>query len=107
MDLNIFFARHPVFRIEELDDFLKKRGASLKNENVDPARRQALLTYHQKQGHIFRLRQGLYASIPSGMEVESYPIDSFLIASRLTPDAVLAYHTALSYLGVAHSIRDE
>jgi predicted transcriptional regulator of viral defense system len=107
MDLNVFFAWHPVFRVEELDIFLKERGKALNNGSADPAKRQALLTYHLKQGHILRLRQGLYATVPPGMDAKTYPTDSFLIASRLTPDAVLAYHTALSFLGVAHTIGEE
>ena len=28
MDLNVFFALHPVFRVEELDKFLKERQSS-------------------------------------------------------------------------------
>ena len=107
MDLNVFFALHPVFRVEELDTFLKERGKACKNGIVDPAKRQALLTYHQKRGHILRLRQGLYAAVPPGMDAKTTSVNSFLIASRLTPDAVLAYPTALSFLGVAHSIRNE
>ena len=34
-------------------------------------------------------------------------IDTFLIAARLTPDAVLAYHTALQLHGFANSVREE
>jgi len=107
MELNTFFARHPVFRIEEVDMFLKEREISLTDGRVDAAKRQALLTYHQRLGHILRLRQGLYASVPPGNDAKTYPVDSFLIASRLTSDFVLAYHTALSLLGVAHSVREE
>jgi predicted transcriptional regulator of viral defense system len=104
MEMNVFFARHPVFRIEELDTFLRARHMSLKGGEVDSEKRQALLNYHQEQGHILRLRKGLYATVPPGSEAKEYPVDSFLIAARITPDAVLAYQTALSFLGVAHSI---
>ncbi|MBL8292088.1 MAG: hypothetical protein JNN08_09640 [Bryobacterales bacterium] len=31
------------------------------------------------------------------------PIDPFLVAGRLAPDAILAYHTALEFHGKAHS----
>ena len=37
----------------------------------------------------------------------SYPIDSYLIAGRLTPDAVIGYHSALAFHGAAHSLREE
>ncbi len=104
MNSAVFFARHPVFRIEEFETFLIERNAACTDGVVDPTNRKRLLNYHQKQGHIQRLRQGLYASALPGMDAKDYPADPFLIASCLTPDAVLAYHTALSFLGVAHSV---
>lgn len=106
MILNRFFAQHPVFRLEELDHYLKECRKN-SNGNASPARRQEMLAYHLEKGHIIHLRQGLYASIPTGYNVDQYAVDSFLVASRLTPDSVLAYHTALSFLGIAHSIRNE
>lgn len=60
------------------------------------------MRYHQKQGHIRRLRRGLYATIPPGGAAD---IDSFLVAASLAEDATLAYHTALAFHGRAYSTR--
>ncbi len=106
MVLNHFFAQHPVFRLEELNQYMQEWRTN-NNSNVSPVRRQEMLAYHLEKGHIIHLRQGLYASVPPGYTAEKYAVDSFLVASRFTPDAVLAYHTALSFLGIAHSIRNE
>lgn len=64
---------------------------------------KALLAYHIKQGHIVRIRQGLFASIPFGSDPETYPIDPYLIATHLVEDAVIGYHTALAFHGFAYS----
>ena len=93
-----FFATHPVFTVDELDDFL----ATLSPGN--PQTRQSLLKHHQKQGHILGIRRGLYASIPANAQPDTVSVDPFLLASRLTDDAVLAYHTALAFHGAAHSL---
>lgn len=93
-----FFANHPVFSTDEFDRFLQARG-----RKVSPAGRDSLLRYHKLQGRIVPVRKGLYASIPPGRDPDRYPVDPFLIASRLAPDAVLAYHTALEIHGVAYS----
>jgi predicted transcriptional regulator of viral defense system len=46
----------------------------------------------------------LYAVIPPGADPDSYPIDPFLIAAKLTRDAVLSHHTALEFHGKAYSV---
>jgi len=88
-----FLAGHPVFRVDELPGY----GG---NEWT----RKATLAYHSKRGHIFRVRRGLYAAVPRGASAETCPVDPYLLASRLAPDAVLAYHTALEVHGRAHSV---
>lgn len=82
-----FFAKNPVFSAEE---FGVARGRSYQTS-------LNLLRYHMAEGHILRVHRGLYAT-PQGAQ------DPFLLASRLVPDAVLAYHTALQYRGCAYSI---
>ncbi len=113
--LETFFALNPVFTIEEADRFLSARqhgGAA------NRATRQALLGYYVKQGRLRHVRRGLYTvtrpSFDTGVGVGRDPsaendasADTFLIASRLTSDAVLAYHTALDLHGLAHSLREE
>jgi predicted transcriptional regulator of viral defense system len=64
---------------------------------------EALLAYHAKSGHLVRLRKGLYATVPPGTKASEVPVDPFLVAGKMTPDAILAYHTALEFHGKAHS----
>ena len=98
MKLNDFFSRQSIFTVEELDLFLSERGSS------NPNTRQALLTYYRKQGRIIQVRRGLYAVVPSGFSPDTSPVDPFLLAAKMTEDAVLAYHTALEFHGKAYSV---
>jgi predicted transcriptional regulator of viral defense system len=90
--LDVFFAAHPVFTVQELDEFLSREGTG----NTET--RKALLIHHQRQGHIVGVRRGVYASVP---------VDPFLLATRLADDAVLGYHAALAFHGRAYSVRTE
>jgi predicted transcriptional regulator of viral defense system len=98
MKLENFFHRHPVFTGEELTAFLASEGP--RNSRTQ----EALLVYHVKTGRLVRVRRGLYAVVPPGASAETYPVDPYLLASRMTKDAVLAYHTALEFHGKAYSI---
>jgi predicted transcriptional regulator of viral defense system len=95
--LNEFLARHAVFTVAELDRYLAARGSS------NPHTRKALLAYHRARGRIVPLRRGLYAAVPLGAGPGTSPIDPFLVAAQMTPDAVLGYHTALEFHGKAYS----
>ncbi len=66
--------------------------------------REALLSYHLRDGHLISIRRGLYAVVPPGISPDNFRIDPYLIASKSTADAVLAYHTALEVHGKAHSV---
>lgn len=98
MKLLPFFVHHPVFRLEELEAFLHARGTD--NEHTI----QALIAYHITQGHILRIRRGLYATVPIGSSPDEQLVDPYLVASRLTDDAVIAYHSALQFHGKAYSL---
>jgi predicted transcriptional regulator of viral defense system len=98
MKLKAFFYKHPVFTVEEFADFLSSDGT----HNLRT--RESLLSYHEKAGNIVRVRRGLYAVVPPGASAETYPVDPFLLVSRMTKDAVLAYHTALEFHGKAYSV---
>lgn len=51
------------------------------------------------------MKRGLYALRPAAGPVEQEPAVSLLqVAARMTPDAVLAYHTALECYGLAHNV---
>lgn len=93
-----FLRRHPVFTREELAAHLASRGG------VGPRTGEAFLAYYTRAGRVVRIRRGLYAVIPGGADSNSHPVNPYLIAARLTTDAVLSHHTALEYHGRAHSL---
>ncbi|MDE2875804.1 MAG: transcriptional regulator [Gemmatimonadota bacterium] len=98
MSHRTFLRRHPVFTGAELTAHLASRG------ELRPRTKESLLAYYTGTGRVLRIRRGLYAVIPPGSDRDSYPVDPFLIASRLTGDAVLSHHTALEYHGRAYSV---
>jgi len=93
-----FFRKHLVFTGKEFADHLSSLG------EVGARAQEALLAYHRKTGRIVQVRRGLYAVIPPGADPDSYPIDPFLVAAKLAPDAVLSHHTALEFHGKAYSV---
>ena len=93
-----FFRRHPVFTGDELTAHLASRGP------VRPRTRESLLAYYTRTGRLLRIRRGLYAVVPPGADPASFPVDPYLVASRLTSDSVLSHHTALEYHGRAYSV---
>jgi predicted transcriptional regulator of viral defense system len=93
-----FFARHPVFRFEEF------RTAHLASGPRSAATTASVLKQHVAAGHLINVRRGLYAVVPPTADAATFRVDPFLLASRLTEDAVIAYHAALQLLGVAHSL---
>ncbi|MGO8684591.1 MAG: type IV toxin-antitoxin system AbiEi family antitoxin domain-containing protein [Thermoleophilia bacterium] len=92
-----FFATHPVFTLRE---FLDTRTAV--NRNVSTAKN--LLAKHVASGRLLRVRRGLYATVPRGVAAAQAPVDPYLLASRLTDDAVVAYHAALQFHGKSYSV---
>ena len=96
-----FFATHPVFTYDEFAEYL----ASLDSSNVKT--RKALLTHYARSGRLVRVRRGPYAAVPYGRSEDRAQPDPFLIAPRMTPAAVLAYHTALEFHGRAYSAFQE
>jgi len=91
MDLKDFFTHHPIFTHDEWVIFLRSRKIT------NPHTIRELLAYHTKKNHIFHIRRGLYANDLFKV------VDPYLIAGKTAPDAVLAYHTALDFYGVAYS----
>ncbi len=63
-----------------------------------------MLQYFQRRGRIVPVRRGVYAAVPEGVSPDMPTVDAYLVCSRLTPDAVLAYHTALELHGKAYSV---
>lgn len=98
MGVQVFLERHPVFRHEEFVAFFEANGPrSVKA-------RESALAYYIRTNRILRIRRGLYAVVPQGADPDTYPVDPYLLAAKMTDDAVLAYHTALEFFGKAYSV---
>jgi len=97
--METFLAHNQIFTTEEVRTALEMAKASSTLDN--------LLAYHLRQGHIIRIRKGLYYTISKGADAKTHPIDPYLIASKMTPDATLAYHTSLGFHGKLHSLRTD
>jgi len=98
MKIEDFFHRRPIFTNEELAEFLASRKAH------GPRTQESLLAYYTKIRRVVRVRRGLYAVVPPGANPETYSFDPFLLATKMTRDAALAYHTALEVQGKAYSV---
>lgn len=98
MNLPELAFQQPVFTLDELRRWLD-RGHSPNKRS-----REALVSYHLRSGRLLRVRRGLYAVVPPGSDPQTAPVDPYLVAAKLAPDTVLAYHTALEVHGKAHSV---
>lgn len=100
MNLQEFFNKKPVFTHEEFAAFFhSKESRSLRTK-------EALLGYYARKGRFLHIKRGLYAVVPLGTDLKSLFLDPFLLAAKMTPDAVLAYHTGLEFYGKAHSVHE-
>ena len=95
MALEDFFTQHPVFRHEELYAYLNQ------GESYNDSTLKASLSYHVKKGHIARIRRGYYAVNSNKGHLNAY--DSLLIAGRVSENSLIAYHSALTFHGIAYS----
>jgi len=93
-----FLAQNPVFTSKDFRAFQHGRGSK------SAYTQKNLLAHYEQRGKIVRVRRGVYAAVPPGSTPDTAPVDPYLVASRLAADAVLAYHTALSFHGRAHSV---
>lgn len=69
-----------------------------------PGSLNLLLHNSKAHGYIGSVKKGLYYIIPQGFSAQDYKADKYLIANRLSPKAVIAYHSALELHGVAQSV---
>ncbi len=93
-----FFATHPVFTHDEY------RAAHGSRGDRSPRTADSLLTRYLTAGRILHVRRGLYATVPAGTAADALQADPFLLATKLAPDAVIAYHAALQFRGKAYSV---
>ncbi len=93
-----FFARRPVFSLEQATAALGDGGAGAR---ATVANR---LKHHLKSGRLLRVAREVYAVVPPGADFGSYRADVFLVAAAARPDAIFSHHSALELLGAAHSV---
>ncbi len=91
-----FFARHPVFSLEEAALELAPPGG--KSGTVER------LKHHLASGRLVLLARELYAVVPPGMDPRKARPDPFLAAVAARSDAIFSHHSALELLGAAHSV---
>ena len=81
-----FFSAAPVFTHEEfLVAHAQAKGRSRHTSNN-------LLALHLAAGRLVRVRRGLYATVPRGVDQKAAVVDPYLVATKLADDAVVAYH---------------
>ena len=98
-NLDEFLEHSPVFTMSELVHWLQNNFAKtprIAAYNFIKNRRRA--------GRLAVVKEGLYFLVRPGATATTTPLDDFLLASKLAPDAMLAFHTALDVLGFAHSL---
>lgn len=98
MDSADFFDTHPVFTRQEFADARASDGKR------SPRTTDSLLRKHVSSGRLHRVRGGVYAVVPRGVDPDSAPVDPYLLATKLAPDAAVAYHAALQFWGKAYSV---
>lgn len=89
-----FFARHPVFTTDEFAEV---------NPETKRESKHSLLAYNRASGRLINVRRGLYAVVPEGITAQAFRVNPYLIAAKATADAIIAYHSALSFHGYAYS----
>jgi predicted transcriptional regulator of viral defense system len=97
MKAETFLSRHTLFSREELAGALLVRGLS-------PATVQSHLARWARQGRVTRVKRGVFVRSDGDGGVAATAVDFVALASRMAPDAVVAYHTALEAHGVAQSV---
>ena len=92
-----FFETHPVFTF---DDYRSARaGAAAPLSTV-----KNLLASHVASGRVLRVRQGLYAVVPRGIDASEFEPDPYLLATHMAEDAVVCGHAALQFYGKTYSL---
>ena len=92
-----YFETNPVFGHAEFVAAHTVDGRSINTSNN-------LLAMHLASGRLIRVRRGLYAVVPRGVDPEKASVDPYLLVSRLADDAVVAYHAALQFHGKTYSV---
>ncbi len=91
MTTSKFLALYPVFSLDQA-------RATLSGDVRQRIGRAVL------QGRVIRLRREIFATVPADRESKSFLPSPYLVMPLERPDAILAGHSALELLGVAHSV---
>jgi predicted transcriptional regulator of viral defense system len=94
--MTMFLETHPVFRIGELRKHFSLSDKSKEVSNI--------LSYNKRMGWIGVVKSGLYYAIRPGKTETTMHVDPLLVAAKMRNDAVLAFHSALEFLGFSHSV---
>ena len=92
-----FLHTHAIFSRDEFAAAMRLRGPSA------PATLTKHLQTWRGDGRLYAVRRGVYLRLAKGQAPAGASVDPLALASRLAPDATLAYHTALEALGYAQS----
>ncbi len=92
-----FLASHSLFTREELAAVLRGRGRA--DATVD-----SHLARWRRQGRIARVKRGVLVRLDPARGAIGPSPDLVALASRMAPDAAVAYHTALEAHGYAQSV---
>ena len=96
-----FLEREPVFTDAELVEFLSERGVA------GPGRQAgSWLALWQRRGRVVEIRRapGLYSVVWPGVDPERFQPRPYLVASKMTPDAVVSHRSAVAFHGCGHSV---
>lgn len=94
-----FLDRVPVFTLSELVQILREGS----NGNVRTAAYNVIKN-RRRTGKLGVIKEGVYYVVRPGATPTTAPVDEYLVAFKLAPDAMLAFHTALDALGFGHSV---
>jgi len=93
----VFLATHRLFTRDEFAVVVRSRGRA--EATVD-----SHLARWRRQGRITRIKRGVFARVDPRPAAEGASPDFIALASRMAPDAAVAYHTALEAHGHALSV---
>jgi len=94
-----FLEQVPVFTLRELTERLRQSSSN----NVKSVAYN-LIKNRRRAGRLGVIKEGVYFIIRPGTTVSTAPVDEYLVASKLAPDTILAFHAALDVHGFSHSV---
>ena len=86
-----------MFTLDEFHDARAPSGGSVSTS-------KNLLARNVASGRLVRVRRGLYATVPLGIDPADATVDPYLLTTHLAPDAAVALHAALQFFGKTYSV---